>query len=147
EVAAPARRVGVARWAAFAALLGILFVGWRMTGGSSSPQAGGGGQKAAAGAGGKAGSGLPVVTKRVKRKDMEQLLEVTGTLKTDQDVHVGSRIAGRVQRVTVKEGDRVEAGQLLVELDDSDLKAQVARSESAKRAATAKLAQLQHARD
>lgn len=145
-VPAPARRVGIARWVAFAALLGVLFVGWRWLGGSPAPQAAGGGQKAAEGAGGKAPSGIPVLTQRVRRKDMEELLEVTGNLRTDQDVHVGSRIAGRVLRVTVKEGDRVETGQLLVELDDSDLKAQVARAQSAKHAASAKLAQLQHAR-
>lgn len=50
---------------------------------------------------------------------------------------VRPRIDGTVLRVLVAEGDLVEAGQLLAELDSDDLRANVARSEAETRAAAA----------
>lgn len=42
-------------------------------------------------------------------------------------VSVSSRIMGRIRLLAVDEGSRVEAGQLLVQLDDADLRAQEAQ--------------------
>lgn len=50
---------------------------------------------------------------------------------------VRPRIDGTVLRVLVSEGERVQTGQLLAELDSDDLKANVARSEAETRAAAA----------
>lgn len=47
-------------------------------------------------------------------------LVVSGFVEAE-DVRVGSRVGGRVARVHVEEGDRVEAGQVLVELEPHDL--------------------------
>jgi multidrug resistance efflux pump len=49
--------------------------------------------------------------------------EWSGTVEA-RTVSVGSRVGGRVKAVLVKEGDRVEAGQALVELEPADLPAQ-----------------------
>jgi HlyD family secretion protein len=49
--------------------------------------------------------------------------EWSGTVEA-RTVSVGSRVGGRVKAVLVKEGDRVEAGQPLVELEPADLPAQ-----------------------
>ena len=46
-------------------------------------------------------------------------------------VSVSAKIMGRVYRLAADEGDKVEAGQLLVELDKTDLKAQEAQSVAA----------------
>lgn len=54
-----------------------------------------------------------------------QKIQVTGTLRANQDVNLGSKISGRVSRVLVKEGQRVRRGQLLLTLDDDDLQQQV----------------------
>ncbi len=50
---------------------------------------------------------------------------------------VRPRTDGTVLRVLVSEGERVQAGQLLAELDSDDLRANVARSEAEARAAAA----------
>ena len=48
-----------------------------------------------------------IMRHRARHKDMQERLFVTGSLKTDQDVRVGSRIPGRVVSVSVKEGDQI----------------------------------------
>jgi len=46
------------------------------------------------------------------------------------EIKVGSSVGGRIAEVTVKVNDRVFAGELLVRLDDDDLKARVAVAEA-----------------
>ncbi len=82
---------------------------------------------------------IPVVAAVVSPREMRQVLEVTGSLRTDDDVQVGTRIAGKVVRVTVKEGDRVRRGQVLVQLDDRELRAQIARARGLLASARARL--------
>lgn len=157
----PPRDRPLVRHVSLVLMLAALGVGWKVLSTpakveSGAPPAPGaaGGAPAAPGAdargGGKArggGGGLPVVTALVSRKNMVQQLEVTGSLRTDVFVRLGSRIPGRVQRVHAREGDRVREGMLLVELDDSELRAQLNRSQGAMRAAEARLAQLTSSRD
>lgn len=90
---------------------------------------------------------MPVVMTRVELRNLKQTLQVTGSLRTDQDVRIGSRLSGRVGRVLVKEGDRVKVGQLLVALDDGDLRAQLARSGASARAAESRFRQLSGSRE
>jgi RND family efflux transporter MFP subunit len=52
-------------------------------------------------------------------------LFVTGTLRTNQDVNLSSKIPGRIAKVYVREGDRITRGQLLIALETDDLRAQV----------------------
>jgi multidrug efflux pump subunit AcrA (membrane-fusion protein) len=74
------------------------------------------------------GPQLPVVkVVPVSTGDIIQTLEVTGALKSNQSIDLGSKISGRVAQVYVNEGDRVRRGQLLIALDDEDLRAQVRR--------------------
>lgn len=87
----------------------------------------------------KSAPALPVLAAEVGRRTMQQTLEVTGSLKTDEDVQIGSRLAGKVVRVTVKEGDRVSQGQVLVQLDDRELRAQIARAQGSLASAQARL--------
>ncbi|MBN2022740.1 MAG: efflux RND transporter periplasmic adaptor subunit [Pirellulales bacterium] len=68
-------------------------------------------------------------------------LVVSGFIETDE-IRLGSRIGGRVARVDVEEGDRVKAGQTLVELEPYDLaerEAAAAAALAAKKAEYAKL--------
>ena len=44
---------------------------------------------------------------------------------------ISSKILGRIDSLTVNEGDTIEAGQILVRLDDSDLRAQQAQARTA----------------
>ncbi len=72
---------------------------------------------------------------------IEQTLQVTGALKSNQNIDLGSKIAGRVAKVLVNEGDRVTRGQLLIQLDDADLRAQVAQAQAALNQATVRYRQ------
>jgi len=49
-------------------------------------------------------------------------LEGSGTIEA-RNIRVGSKVGGRIEKVLVEEGDRVEAGQLLVTFDDQELRA------------------------
>ena len=88
------------------------------------------------------GPTLPTVrTIAVTSGTIEQTLQVTGALKSNQNIDLGSKISGRVARVLVNEGDRVTRGQLLIELDDADLRAQVAQAQAALNQATVRYRQ------
>src|SRR6266480_2579347 len=47
---------------------------------------------------------------------------VSGTIEVDE-VHVGPRSGGRVEKIFAWEGDKLRAGQPIVELDASELRA------------------------
>lgn len=66
--------------------------------------------------------------------------EVIGSVQARVPVEAASRVAARVTEVKVRAGDRVTAGQTLVALDASDLRAQVAQAEGEAAAARAELA-------
>ncbi len=77
----------------------------------------------------------PRRTARVARGTLEQTVIATGVVRpaVGAEVKVGSRISGTVARLPVAVGDRVEAGQLLAELDRAalDAAAEEARAELA----------------
>jgi multidrug efflux pump subunit AcrA (membrane-fusion protein) len=77
----------------------------------------------------------------VSAASLDQPIRVTGTLRTDETVTVSTKATGQVKLVSVREGDRVRRGQLLVVLDDSDIRAQRDRAVAALRSSQAKLAQ------
>ena len=52
-------------------------------------------------------------------------LEAWGTVEV-REIHVGSKVGGRIGEVLVREGDRVEKGQLLVSFEDQELEAELA---------------------
>ena len=87
---------------------------------------------------------LPVVkTTPVRLGTLTQSLEVTGTLKSNQNVNLGAKLIGRVAKVLVRDGSRVRRGQLLVQLDDDELRAQVAAAQAGVRTAQVRLQQTQ----
>src|ERR1700687_1782676 len=57
-------------------------------------------------------------------------LQGSGTVEA-RDIRVGSKIGGRIDKVLVREGDRVEAGQVLVTFDDKELQAALGQSRAA----------------
>ncbi|MEA3345363.1 MAG: efflux RND transporter periplasmic adaptor subunit [Chloroflexota bacterium] len=69
-------------------------------------------------------------------------IEASGTIEAHK-VEVAAELGGRVVKVAAGEGDRVERGQLLVSLDESDLTAQITRAQGALKVARAELAQAQ----
>lgn len=75
--------------------------------------------------------------------NIQQTLGVTGNLLSNQDINLSSKITGRVASVLVKEGDHVKRGQIVMTLDDKDLRAQVDQARAALLTAQAHLKQAQ----
>lgn len=75
---------------------------------------------------------------------------VSGTIEVDE-VHVGPRTGGRVEKIFAQEGDKLTAGQTIVELDAAELKARrelaAAQINSAIHDADAQAAQLEFMHD
>ncbi|GAB4231183.1 MAG: HlyD family efflux transporter periplasmic adaptor subunit [Stanieria sp.] len=51
-------------------------------------------------------------------------LELSGRIEGDQ-IDVGAKAGGRIESIAVREGDRVKKGQIIAQLDDAELKAQL----------------------
>jgi HlyD family secretion protein len=63
----------------------------------------------------------------VGRGDVRSEVSATGTISAVNSVEISSRVTGLITDVRVKENDMVKAGQVLVVLDDSTLREQVAQ--------------------
>ena len=61
----------------------------------------------------------------IKPAALKEELEITGSLAANQQVDIVSELTRKIVRVHVKEGAYVQAGQLLFELDNADLQAQL----------------------
>ena len=57
-------------------------------------------------------------------------LQYPGRVKAAQDVDLAFRVSGTIQKIYVKEGASVKAGQLLAEMDPSDYQIQLAATEA-----------------
>jgi HlyD family secretion protein len=83
--------------------------------------------------------------------DIDKTVEVTGSLVALEDVVVGNKLAGKLAAVYVHEGDKVQAGQVVAQMDDVDLKAQVMQQQANLQSALTKeqqaMAQLKQARN
>src|SRR5262249_57911645 len=68
-------------------------------------------------------------------------LAVTGTIEA-RDVDLSPKTTARIAAIHVEEGSRVRRGELVIQLDDAELAADVARLEAGVRVAQAQLADL-----
>jgi RND family efflux transporter MFP subunit len=95
-------------------------------------------------------SAIVVNVAEAVRGDIAKTLEVTGSLVALNDVSVGAKSSGKLVAVYPREGEAVRAGQVVAEMDTSDLRAQLAAQEAAYRTAVTRLdqarAQLQQAK-
>jgi HlyD family secretion protein len=76
----------------------------------------------------------------VNRGSIRSLVSTNGKVEPVQNFEAHAPIATTVKRLLVKEGDHVRKGQLLLELDDSDIRSQAARAQAQIKAAQANLA-------
>ncbi len=71
---------------------------------------------------------LPLVTTiEAKTEKFDHYLELQGDVMTKQNVLIYPEIAGTLNRVYVKEGQKVKKGQLLASIDDGGLSSQLAQ--------------------
>lgn len=74
------------------------------------------------------GSAVPVYT--VKRGDLVETVVASGKVRSPQRVELGSQITGKVARIPVAEGQTVRAGEVLIRLEDSELRAAVEQAKA-----------------
>ena len=86
--------------------------------------------------------GPQVQTEAVQRRDLLHTVVATGRVETPHRVDVGAQITGTVARVPVSEGQRVHAGDVLVELVSAELDSAKRQAELAVAQAQGKLRQL-----
>jgi RND family efflux transporter MFP subunit len=114
--------------------------------GGSEPQGG----QAAAGAGGGRGAfpAMGVKTITLAPKSIPQTSEFVGTIKSLRSTNIQPQVDGFVRQIMVKAGDRVRAGQPLVQIDPEKQQATVSvtQSQRASREADLEFARQQLAR-
>jgi multidrug efflux pump subunit AcrA (membrane-fusion protein) len=81
----------------------------------------------------------------VTMAEVDEAALVTGTVKSRTSTTLSSKIVGRVLAMYVGEGSEVQAGQVLVQLDDSDIAAQVRRAEAGVREAESAIPEVDRA--
>ena len=88
-------------------------------------------KKAAAGAGGPPGSmTVQVIAVEARREPVVETLSSVGTLLANEVVEVKSEIEGTLVSLPFQEGQRVQKGDLIAQLDDSERSAALAEAES-----------------
>jgi RND family efflux transporter MFP subunit len=131
----PARRRLLAAGAAVAVLV-LAAAGWRLLG--ARPALVEVAQASVAPAGGGDGAGVPVLS------------GAGYVVSADRYIAIGVRVAGRIERYMVEEGDHVQEGDALVQLDARDYEATVRRADAnlrqARATAALRAAQLARAR-
>jgi membrane fusion protein (multidrug efflux system) len=74
---------------------------------------------------------LPLVNTLTAKKELfNHYLELQGDVSTKQNVLIYPEMAGTLQKVYVKEGDRVSKGQLLATIDDGGMSSQLSQLKS-----------------
>jgi len=72
----------------------------------------------------------PVKVVKAEPGNLQPAISITGTIIPLQEVDIFSKIPGRVESVAVKEGDRVNEGDLLVQLEEDEYAAQLRQVEA-----------------
>jgi len=73
-------------------------------------------------------------------EDIESVVSATGVVVPTRWATLGFQMSGRVERVMVEPGDRVEEGELLIELDSTDLEYALSQAQAALATSQAALA-------
>jgi HlyD family secretion protein len=74
---------------------------------------------------------------KVERGPIRSLISTNGKVEPIQNFEAHSPVPTTVKRLLVKEGEHVRKGQLLLQLDDADLRSQAARAQARMKAAQA----------
>ncbi len=97
---------------------------------AAAPVTGPGGPGRGGRGGARGAAAMTVETAVVGRADITDYITVVGNLVGAATVDVGPRVAGRIEAIPVRLGDRVEQGQLVVKVEDRELRQQVSQVEA-----------------
>ncbi len=97
---------------------------------SSADGAPGGGDAAAGGPGGGGPPAMPVEVVTARADTVVDAILATGQIEAIHSLELRPEIEGRISAILVREGALVSKGQPLIQVDDAELKAEVARAEA-----------------
>ena len=86
--------------------------------------------------------GSAVATLTIEQQDFVQTVVASGHVENPHRVNLGAQLSGTVKRVPVTEGQSVQAGQVLIELEDKELQAALRQAEFNVHQAQARVRQL-----
>lgn len=75
----------------------------------------------------------------VRTRELSQGLPISGSLKAVNSAFIKARVAGELQSLTVREGDRVQAGQVVARVDATEYQARVQQAQQQADAARAQI--------
>ncbi len=79
----------------------------------------------------KGDQGVTVTAETIQKRDLEAIVSASGKIDPKKTVNISAQSMGRVTRLAVNEGDRVKAGQFLLQIDAVNAEAAVRRDEAA----------------
>jgi HlyD family secretion protein len=86
-------------------------------------------------------TGTTVNAEGLRARDLESIVSASGKIQPKTQVNISANTTGRVTRLAVDEGQRVTAGQFLLEIDPRSLEGQLQRGEASVAAAESSLLQ------
>jgi HlyD family secretion protein len=95
----------------------------------------------------RSGRATEVRIETAARRDLVAVVTASGKIEAKSQVDVSSDITGRIVKLTVREGDMVKKGQLLVQIDPSQYQSVVQRAEAFLQSSQASLMQVRANRD
>src|SRR5437867_1262969 len=73
---------------------------------------------------------INVQTQKVARQDLVSTVTASGEVKPRKYVNISANVSGRIEKLLVKEGDRVRNGQVLARIDSTRFEADTKQSEA-----------------
>jgi HlyD family secretion protein len=86
-------------------------------------------------------NGPEITIETLRVRDLEAIVSASGKVQPKRQVNISANTMGRVTRLAVEEGQRVKAGQFLLEIDPRSLEGQLQRGEASVAAAESSLQQ------
>ena len=91
--------------------------------------------------GSRPAEGAQVTAETIQKRDLEAIVSASGKIDPKKTVNISAQTMGRVTRLAVNEGDRVKAGQFLLQIDPVIAESAVRRDEAGVAAARTGLEQ------
>jgi HlyD family secretion protein len=86
-------------------------------------------------------TGLVVHVEKIEARDLEAIVSASGKVQPKRAVNISAETSGKVVHVAVNEGETVQRGQLLLEIDPKNLETRVTNSEASLASARSQLDQ------
>src|SRR3954451_18547294 len=93
----------------------------------------------------KKDKGLSVTTDTIKARDLEAIVSASGKIQPKRLVKISAETSGKVVNLAVNEGDRVKAGQFLLQIDPKSLQTRVDSNSASLQAAEQSLDSMRQA--